>query len=110
MRKLLFLALILGGAYLYWRLRQAAFLFDLVVQDGRITKSNGRIPPRLLADVADVVERVGLARARIRCVVRGGRPTLLFEGEISDGTGQMLRNVVGQFSASEIRGSRRRER
>lgn len=106
MRKLLFFALILGGVYVYWRLRRVLFLFELVVQDGRIVKSQGRIPPRLLADVSDVVERAGLNRVRIRCVVRAGRPTLLFDGEIGDGTGQMLRNVVGQFSTDDIRGSR----
>jgi hypothetical protein len=81
-------------------------LFELVVQDGRIVKTQGRIPPRLLADVSDVIERAGLHRVRIRCVVRGGRPALLFEGEIGDGTRQILRNVVGQFDKSEIRGSR----
>jgi len=110
MRKLLFVALILGSVYIYWRLRSVLFLFELVVQGGRIVKSQGRIPPRLLADVSDIVERVGLDRVRIRCVVRGGRPTLLFDGEIADGTGQMLRNVVGQFSTSEIRGSHRGRR
>jgi len=110
MRKFLLLAVIAAGAYFYWRLKQSLFLFELVVEDGRITRSRGRIPPRLLADMADVVERVGVARARIRCVVRRGRPALLFDGEIGDGTGQMLRNVVGQFSTSEIRGSRRRQR
>jgi len=107
MRKLLLVGLILAGVYFYWRLRQAFFLFEMVVENGRITRSHGRIPPRLLADVADVVERAGLARVRIRCVVRSGRPALAFEGEIGDGTGQMLRNVVGQFSVSEIRGGKR---
>jgi len=106
MRKLLLLALVLGGLYAYWRLRRALFLFELVVMDGRIVKSQGRIPPRLLADVSDVIERADLNRVRIRCVVRGGRPALLFEGEIGDGERQMLRNVVGQFDKSEIRGGR----
>jgi hypothetical protein len=107
MRKVLLFGLVLAGAYLYWRLRRALFLFELVVENGRVVRTNGRIPPRLLADVADVVERTGLARARIRCVVRFGKPALTFEGEIGDGTGQMLRNVVGQFDASEIRGGKR---
>jgi hypothetical protein len=110
MRKLLLMALIVAGVYFYFRLRRALFLFELVVEDGRIVKSHGRIPPRLLADVADVVERAGLARARIRCVVRSGRPALTFEGEIGDGTGQTLRNVVGQFSTQDIRGGRKGKR
>ena len=110
MRKLFFMALICAGAYLYWRLRQSLFLFELVVEDGRIVKSHGRIPPRLLADVADVVERAGLAKVRIRCVVRAGRPALKFEGEIGDGAGQSLRNVVGQFSPRDIRGGREDKR
>ncbi len=107
MRKVAIIAAILVGAYFYFRLRRALLLFELVVEDGRITKSNGRIPPRLLADVADVVERTGLARTRIRCVVRSGRPVLTFDGEIAPGTAQMLRNIVGQFDASEIRGGHR---
>jgi hypothetical protein len=106
MRKLLLMALVLAGVYLYFRLRRAFFLFELVVRDGRIVKSHGRIPPRLLADVADVVERAGLTKAKIRCVVRAGRPALVFEGEIGDGAGQSLRNVVGQFSTRDIRGGR----
>jgi hypothetical protein len=107
MRKLLLVGLVLAGAYFYWRLRQALFLFELVVESGRIVSSRGRIPPRLLADVADVVERTGLARGRIRCLVRSGRPVLTFEGEIAEGAGQMLRNVVGQFTVHEIRGGKR---
>jgi hypothetical protein len=106
MRKLLFFALVLGGLYAYWRLRRALFLFELVVNDGRIVKSQGRIPPRLLSDVSDIIARTDLHRVRIRCVVRGGRPALQFDGEIGEGTQQMLRNVVGQFDKNEIRGSR----
>lgn len=107
MRKLVLVALVLAGVYFYWRLKQAFLLFEMLVENGRITRSHGRIPPRLLADIADVVERVGLARVRIRCVQRSGRPALVFEGEIGDGAAQMLRNVVGQFSATEIRGGKR---
>ena len=107
MRKVLFIGLVFAGAYFYWRLKRALFLFELVVESGRIVRTSGRIPPRLLADIADIVERTGLSRARIRCVVRSRRPALTLEGEIGAGTGQMLRNVVGQFDVSEIRGGRR---
>lgn len=77
------------------------------VREGRIARSSGRIPPRLLAEIADIVDRAGVINAKIRGVVRDGRPVLLFEGEMSPGTQQQMRNVVGQFTAGEIRSGRK---
>lgn len=106
MRKLLFFALVGAAIYLYFRAKRALVLFTLDIEGGRIVKSSGRVPPRLLADVADVVERSQLDRIRVEAYVRGGRPVLRFSGELEEGTAQRIRNVVGQFSAQDIRGSR----
>ena len=107
MRALLFVALILSVVLWLWSLSRASRLFVLTIRDGRIARSKGRIPPRLLSEIADIVDRAGVTRARILGVVRDGRPVLLFDGEMSPGTTQQMRNVVGQFTAGEIRTSRK---
>jgi hypothetical protein len=89
-------------------MRRAATLFTLRIREGRIWRSSGRIPARLLSEIADIVERAGVMDARIRGVVREGRPVLRFDGEMSPGTQQQMRNVVGQFSAAEIRNTQKR--
>jgi hypothetical protein len=109
MRKYLLLFVLAAGFYLYSRIRRATELFVLQIDGGRVVSSRGRIPPRLLADVGDIVERSGVGRARVRGIVRAGRPVLLFEGELDPGTQQQMRNVVGQFSVVEIRGQRPRD-
>ncbi|MCH2108938.1 MAG: DUF3634 family protein [Polyangiaceae bacterium] len=86
----------------------AGVLFTLKVQDGRIVASKGRIPPRMLSDIADIIERGGVSKATIRGVIRDERPVLLFRGELSPDTQQQMRNVVGQFNATQIRGSKKR--
>ena len=108
MRALLFVLLILTAVFWLWGVHRAGTLFTLIIREGRIARSHGRIPPRLLSEIADIIERAGVIQARIRGVVRDGRPVLLFEGEMSPGTQQQMRNVMGQFSASEIRTGRKR--
>lgn len=107
MRAILFVLLILTGAFWWWGVQRAATLFTVKVREGRISRTHGRIPPRLLSEISDIIERANVVHANIRGVLRGGRPVLLFEGEMSPGTQQQFRNVVGQFSAAEIRSGRR---
>ena len=108
MRTLLLFILLLTGVLWFWGLRRASILFTLVIRDGRIARSSGKIPPRLLFEVGEIVDRAGVTQARIRGVLRDGHPVLLFEGEMDPGTQQQMRNVVGQFSAAEIRSGKRR--
>jgi hypothetical protein len=103
MRALLFVLLLLTFVLWIWGLRRASTLFTLRVKQGRITRSSGKIPARLLSEIADILERAGVTTAKIRGVVRDGRPVLLFDGEMSPGTAQQMRNVMGQFSVAEIR-------
>lgn len=106
-RAFLFVALIVTGVLWLWGMNRAQRLFVLIIREGRIARSSGRIPPRLLAEIADIIERTGVIHGRIRGVVRDGQPVLLFEGEMSTGTQQQMRNVVGQFTTGEIRSGRK---
>ena len=108
MRIVFLLVLVLAIAWWWWGLRRAATLFTVVVRQGRIARTSGKIPARLLSDIADIIERSGVIRAHIRAVRREDRPVLQFEGEMSPGTAQQMRNVVGQFSAAEIENAPRR--
>jgi len=107
MRAILLLLVILTGVFWWWGVQRATTLFTLIVRGGRISKSHGRVPPRMLSEIADIIERAHVVHGKIRGVVRDGQPVLLFEGEMSPGTQQQMRNVVGQFSTSEIRSGRR---
>jgi hypothetical protein len=102
--------LLLTGVFWFWGLRRAGILFTLIIREGRVARSSGRIPPRLLSEIADIVDRAGVTHAKIRGVMRDGRPVLLFEGEMSPGIQQQMRNVVGQFTAAEIRSGKKPKR
>lgn len=107
MRNIILLLLIITGLLWFWGLKRAATLFTLKVRKGRIVRSSGTIPPRLMADIADIVERAGVVQAKIKGLVKDGKPVLSFNGEMSPSVEQQMRNVVGQFSTAQIRqGSR----
>lgn len=108
MRAIIFVLLILTGVFWWWGVERAATLFAVKVRAGRIRRIRGRIPPRLLTEITDIIERAHVVDASIRGVLRDGRPVLLFEGEMDPSAQQQMRNVVGQFSAAEIRGGRKR--
>jgi dissimilatory sulfite reductase (desulfoviridin) alpha/beta subunit len=105
-RAIFYLLLVLAVAYWVWGLRRAGTLFVVSVREGRVARTNGRIPARLLSEIADIIERGGVTRANIRATVRDGAPVLHFEGDMSPGIQQQVRNVVGQFSAAQIRNSK----
>jgi hypothetical protein len=106
-RNLLIIFLVLAVLLWLWWIRRAGTLFSLRVKNGRITRSQGRIPPRLFREIEEILERAGVTQAKIRGVVRDGMPVLQFDGEMSPGTQQQMRNVMGQFTAGEIRGGKK---
>jgi hypothetical protein len=103
MRSILLILLILTCLLWYWGLKRSSQLFVVKIREGRVSFARGRIPPELLADIADIVARAGVIRGVIRGVVSDGAPRLLFQGEMSPGVQQQLRNVVATFSVSQIR-------
>ncbi len=107
-RNVIILACVLLALLWFWALKRSATLFVLKVRHGRVSFSRGRIPPRLLSDIAEIVERAGVEWANIEGVARDGGPKLIFKGEMSPGTQQQLRNVVGPFSVAEIRNGKPR--
>ena len=99
------LALLVLSTPLVLAIVRANELFFLRVHGGRISVRRGRIPQRLLDDMADVLPNV--ERATLRGVVEGGRPRLYAEGELGAEQKQRLRNLIGTWSTAQIRAAPR---
>jgi hypothetical protein len=97
------LGLVLAIWGLAWAARRHLCLFTVTVDDGRITKLGGRIPPRLLADLRDVVARNKPKRLRIVCRIEQGRAVLDFNLGADAGLQQIVRNVVGEYPAIRLK-------
>ncbi len=106
MSLLVALAFLLLSAPLVVAIVRANELFFLRITAGRISVRRGRIPQRLLDDMADVAK--GVERATLRGVIEGGRPRLYAEGELGVDQKQRLRNVIGTWSVAQIRTAPRR--
>ena len=78
-------------------------LFVVEVRKGKVRFTRGRIPQRLLDDIADVVRRPRVVSGRIRVVKEGGRPRVQAEGQFDPDHLQRLRNVVGTYDLAQIR-------
>lgn len=93
--------LLLVASPLVIAIMRANELFVVKIEEGKARLVRGRVPPRLLAEVSDVVHAV--VRAKVHCVNEGGKPTLYSEGMLSPEQKQRLRNVVGAWSVAQIR-------
>lgn len=79
-------------------------LFVIDVEAGVPRAVRGRLPQRLLDDLADVVRRPRLTSARFKVVAEDRRARLVVvRGEIPPTQLQQLRNVVGTFPLAAIR-------
>lgn len=104
---LLAAALVFG---LFWlSLRHHHELFYIRVESSQVTLKRGGAPPRLLADLKDVVKREKLRSGEIRVVVEGGAPHVLTQG-LSPGVTQQVRNVVGTFKLATLRSASQKGR
>jgi hypothetical protein len=97
------LVAVVGAAVILWWFSLHEDLFCLSVRGGRVLVVRGRVPPRFVADVRDI-----LGRARARDVTIRARPTahsgrLEFAGALDEGTQQRLRNVFGLIPAVQLR-------
>jgi len=102
------LAFLLLSAPLVLAIVRANELFYVRIRTGRVTIARGRIPQRLLDDIADVVRSVD--RGALRGVTEGGRPRLYAEGELAPEQKQRLRNLIGAWSTAQIRSAPRPRR
>jgi hypothetical protein len=86
-------------------------LFRVRALDGRVELERGRLPPALLAEIADIVRLYDVKRALISAALSGGSPRLVFEHDGSAAAAeQPLRNVLGRFTAAQLRQGKRRAR
>jgi Protein of unknown function (DUF3634) len=95
------LLLLVLSAPLVLAILRANELFYLTVRRGRVKVSRGRIPQRLLSDVADVV--ASIEHVDLRGVTEDGRPRLYVHGELDADKKQRLRNLVGTWTTAQIR-------
>lgn len=88
---------------LVWRARQALTLFVVQIQAGRVTDAKGRMPQRLLDEIASVAEREHVAGLVVTCRIEGSLPQLFFRGATNSGLEQTLRNLVGQYPLARLK-------
>lgn len=98
----LLIALVGAAAILWWFSLQED-LFCLSVRGGRLLIVRGRVPPRFVSDVRDILgrARAGDVTIRARPTAHSGR--LIFTGELDEFTQQRLRNVFGLIPAAQLR-------
>lgn len=108
MRAFLFSLLVLAVLWWWWGLRRAALLFTVTVRNGQVARVRGRVPPRLLAEIEDIIAQASVTNAHFEAKTRDGSPVLHFEGEMDPTTIQQMRNVMGQFTVGQIRNSPKR--
>jgi hypothetical protein len=94
---------IIGAAAILWWFSLHEDLFCLAVRDGRVLVVRGRVPPRFVADVRDVLGRVGVRDATIRARATEHSGRLEFAGDLDESTQQRLRNVFGLIPAVQLR-------
>jgi hypothetical protein len=97
---------LLLSAPLVVAIMRANELFFVRIREGKVSIARGRIPQRLLDDMADVVR--GIDRGSLRGVVENQRPRLYAEGELTPEQKQRLRNLIGTWSVAQIRTAPRR--
>lgn len=96
--------LALLAAPLIVAIKRSNELFVIDVEAGVPRAVRGRLPQRLLDDLADVVRRPRLASARFKVIAEDRRARLVVvRGEIPPTQLQQLRNVVGTFPLAAIR-------
>jgi hypothetical protein len=101
------LLLLLLTAPLVVALLRANELFCLKLRGGRIRVARGRIPQRLLDDIGDVLGDPPVTEGTLRGVSEGGRVRLYAEADLTEGQRQRLRNVIGQWSVTQVRNASR---
>ncbi len=92
-------------AAILYAARRAIVVFEVHAERGRVVKAKGRMPPELLRDVGDVLERAK-ATGSLSGKLDGGRIAVQASG-LDEPTVQRIRNVVGRFPTARIKTSNR---
>lgn len=100
MVQLVLAAIVIAAAFLFFR--RANELFVLRAHDGKVRIVRGRIPQRLLDDIADVMKRARASGIEVRVISEGGIPQLVTRGA-SPEIAQRLRNVLGSWTLAQLR-------
>lgn len=88
-------------------LLRANELFLLRLRGGAVKVVRGRIPQKLLNDLAEILRDPPLEEAALRGVVEDRRVRIYAEGDLTEGQRQRIRNVVATWPVARIRSSSR---
>lgn len=97
------LVAVVGSAAILWWFSLHEDLFCLSIRGGRLLIVRGRVPPRFVADVRDILGRARADRVTIRARPTDSGGRLEFTGDLDEGTQQRLRNVFGLIPAVQLR-------
>ena len=82
-------------------------LFVVRLSAGQVTHVRGKVPKRVLDEIAEVLRRSGMQSAEVRVVHDEGRPALRTKGTLPEPVLQQLRNVLGRYRLPELRAGAR---
>jgi hypothetical protein len=84
---------------------RASELFLLRIEGNELRRVRGRVPQRLLDDLAEILGRAGLESMELRCVIEDGRPRMYGGGDddVPREIRQQIRNTLGQWQVASIR-------
>lgn len=100
--------LVAALAALWVSARAAVTVCVLKIRAGKVRVVRGRLAPRVLSDIADVVARPAIKRATLRIERERGHARLDLRGSVPSDQQQRLRNVIGSVPLAALASARRR--
>ncbi len=97
------LILLLVSIPLVVALMRANELFLLRISGGQVRVARGRIPQKLLNDLAEILRDPPMDEGSLRGVAEDRRVRIYPTGELTDGQKQRIRNVVATWPVARIR-------
>src|SRR5579862_6940482 len=100
-------ATFVGLLALWFAARGAITVCVLAVAKGDVEIMEGKLAPRVLADVRDVVRRPRVGSATIRIVRAKERATVDARGDLNLDQMQQLRNIIGNVPLAKLVGGKK---
>ncbi len=97
------LILLLVSIPLVVALMRANELFLLRIRGGQVRVARGRIPQKLLNDLAEILRDPPMDEGSLRGVGEDRRVRIYPTGELTEGQKQRIRNVVATWPVARIR-------